>query len=452
MWLRLASLSLLLCLWPLPCPGAEGVLRGLQQWRGEVLLAAALEVAPEAVLEIAPGTRVRVQDAGTRFLVRGRLLVRGSETEPVEFDAPAGWGGIEFVEADQGSLIEYARFKGARLGISVIAVAPALRHNRFEGCEVGIDLSREADSLVEANVFEQNHVGLRISMHSSPRVLNNRFVGQKKSGIETSNDSRGQIEGNFFSRNNYGLALQQKFSGEVRRNEFRDNRTGLFSYQTQNATLIEDNLFEGNGSGIQAFSFSYPTIRDNRFIGNATALSNDQFGSALVEYNLFRDNGTAIHNNRKSSPGIRNNQFIGNGRALFCDYSSYPEVKHNNFEANPVGAELGIYQSADWERRAGSKALILQQAQSRGSRNPLLAKAPETFPEELDLSGNWWGQQTVRLQEAGTDANLEMFFDRRDKPEVTYPGYGDQRYRLDRIVYAPWLQEPVADAGPRRVP
>lgn len=452
MWSRLPEIVLLLCLWPTLAWGTAREIRQDQRWSGQVELCEPLLVAQGVVLEIEAGTQIRVLDASARLLVRGRLLVLGSEASPVRFSAPDQWLGIEFIEAEPGSRIEHARFEGCSQAVSVIAASPVLMHNRFEHCGVGIRLLREAHSLVEANYFSQNRIGLEVSMRSAPRVVNNRFFKQQKSGIETSNDSRGLIEGNLFEDNAYGVALQQKFVGEIRGNQFRNNQTGLFSYQTQNASLIENNLFQGNQSGLTAISFSYPTVRNNRFIDNRMAISNDQFGSALIEYNLFQGNGTAIFNNRKSSPGIRNNQFIGNERALVCDYSSYPEVKRNNFGDNRIAAELGMYQSADWEHRAGSKELVRQEALSRGSRNPLLEQAPTRFSDALDLSGNWWSGETARLREAGADANLEMFFDRRDKSEVKYPGYGDQSYQLDRIVYAPWLEAPVSDAGPKVAP
>ena len=178
------------------------------------------------------------------------------------------------------------------------------------------------------------------------------------------------------------------------------------------------------------------------------AVRNDQYGSPLLENNLFRGNQTALYNYRKSNPKVVRNQFEENQLALFCDFSSYPEVKQNNFVSNTMGVELGIYQSADWEKRSGSKAIMQREALARKSQNPLLAKAPTEFRDAVDVSDNWWGEQNALLAEAGKDGNVAIFHDRRDQPKVTYEGYGPESYRLDRVHYTPWLELPVPDAGP----
>jgi hypothetical protein len=115
-----------------------------------------------------------------------------------------------------------------------------------------------------------------------------------------------------------------------------------------------------------------------------------------------------------------------------------------------MAVELGIYQSADWEKRAGSKGIVQQEAAARKSQNPLLPQAPTEFSDVVDVSGNWWGDDTARLAAAGKDGNVSFFFDRKDKPKVTYEGYGAESYALDRVVFSPWLTAPVRDAGPQK--
>ncbi len=452
MWHRVSNLILLLCLFPCLGWGAPQVIKAKQRWSGSVELDRPLQVAPGAVLEISAGTQVKVLSETSKLTVRGRLLVLGSEAEPVVFSTPPQWQGIEFVEAEAYSRIEHARFFNCQQGISLIATSPRLRHNSFEDCEVGVQLLRESNTLLESNRFINNRFGLKVSMRSAPKVINNRFERNQQVAMEVSNNSRGLIEGNLFSDNVLGLSLQRTFAGKVRGNQFRNNEIGLYSYQSKNTPSIENNLFQGNEVGLSAFTFSYPAVRNNRFIDNQTAINNDQFGSALVEFNLFRNNDTAIYNNRKSNPQVKNNQFEGNELVLFCDYSSYPQVKQNNFIDNKTVAKLGIYQSADWEKRVGSKKLVRKESMARKSQNPLLDQAPTEFSDRVDLSGNWWGELTDKMIAAGADANLEILYDRRDKRQVSYPGFGDGSYLLDQIDYAPWLEQQVDDAGPQESP
>lgn len=447
MWFRTFNFLLLCCLLPLPV-GATLSIEGEQQWQGKIKINETVKVAPGAVLTIAAGSLIELSNPKAKIGVRGRLLVLGSAEQPVVFKSVAKWQGIEFVEAENGSKIEHAVFSECAQGISIIATSPQLRSNSFSNCDVGVQLLRESQSLIEQNIFTNNLLGLKIGMRSNPKVVNNSFSGQQE-GVQISNGSIGVLEGNHFSANQVGISLQRKFDGIIAQNRFEKNQIGIYSYQTRNTPLIEANEFLENEQAILAFSFSYPAVRNNRFIGNGTALKSDQFGSAQVTHNLFLNNGTALFNNRKSDPQVQQNRFEGNDLALFCDYSSYPTVKKNNFISNKVVLELGDYQSADWETRAGSKPLLQKQAQARGSRNPLLADAPTQFNDRVDVSGNWWGPNTADLQQAGGDANLGFFIDRLDKPAVSYPGYGDERYQLDLIVYAPWLEAPVSDAGPQ---
>jgi hypothetical protein len=190
-------------------------------------------------------------------------------------------------------------------------------------------------------------------------------------------------------------------------------------------------------------------VEQNSFNNNDIAIRNDQYGSPRVTHNLFRGNKTALYNYRKSNPVVEKNVIEQSELAFFCDYSSYPMVKNNNLARNKMGVELGIYQSADWEKRSGSKTIMQEQAAARQSQNPLLAKAPSEFRDYVDVGGNWWGEATPQLKAGG---NVAIFFDRRDKERVSYEGFGPDSYRLDEVRYTPWLETPVRDAGLQRVP
>ena len=197
------------------------------------------------------------------------------------------------------------------------------------------------------------------------------------------------------------------------------------------------------------YAFAYPAIEDNRFIDNEMAIRNDQYGSPLVSHNLLSGNKTAIYNYRKSNPTIENNIIEKSELAIFCDYSSYPKVRQNNFSDNTMAVELGIYQSADWEKRSGSKPLMQKEAIARQSKNQMLSQAPTKFNDVVDVSGNWWGTSTAEMKKAGAGANLPFFHDRLDKEWVTYEGFGPDSYRIDSIVFYPWLNKPVEKIGPR---
>ncbi len=448
MWLRILSLIFLIQLSLIGFVFAETISDEIS-WQGEVRLSEPVQVAKGAVLTLKAGTRVIVSDPQLTLTIQGRLLINGTAQAPVLFETARGWKGISFIEAESGSHIVQARFSDCEQALGVIATSPLIKESEFRGCKAAIKLLRESSAEIRDNRFDGNDLGLGIEMRSSPLVVGNSFYRHKKSGISASNSSRGQIEDNIFVDNEQGLSIIQKYPDLVRGNRFEQNRVGLYCYQTQNTPRIEGNTFLENEHALVNFSFSFPEVRNNLFQKNQTAVQNDQFGSALIERNLFEKNRTALYNNRKSNPKVRQNKFIENELAFFVDYSSYPLVKQNNFEKTGEGARLGIYQSADWEKRSGSKQLVMKNAMQRGSKNNLLQQAPESFTDIVDLSGNWWGEKNAQLGEADEEANLDFFYDRHDKEMVVYEGFGPDSYRLDEIRFLPLLQQPVAGAGPQ---
>lgn len=455
MWLRRQLNSLFLAVFiPLIVVGIGHAreLNGQERWSGTVALKEPVQVMPGGTLTIAAGTRVTVKDPQARISVQGRLLVEGSKAAPVVFDGVAGWEGIEFMEAPPDSRVRWAEFRAAVAAISSFSTNFRVENSTFRDSEFGVRLWRESSPVIVDSLFENNQIGVANEMKSGAEIRGNRFIGHSRSAVLASHGSRGVVADNHFEKNKQALTLLQQYPDRVTGNRFIDNETGIYATQTQSSPVIERNHFERNRYAVLNFSFAYPTIRNNHFIGNVTAVHNDQYGSPLVEHNLFRENETALYNYRKSNPKVRLNIFEKNDLALYCDFSAYPQIRDNNFLGNAMGVKLGIYQSADWEKRNGSKKIMQRESLERKSQNPLLAKAPETFDDFVDVSGNWWGEETKQIARAGANGNLDFIHDRHDQPEVTYPDYGPGVYKLDRVHFAPWLEKPVANTGVQKLP
>jgi nitrous oxidase accessory protein NosD len=451
MWHRKVHISLVTTFAILMLTGGHGLakeLTGKVHWSGQVKLQEPVVVMPKAILVIAPGTQIVATTAEVKISVRGKIESQGTSAAPILFTGKSGWQGVEFMEGANGSELTWTEFESAAAAISSFATDFKVTNGTFRNNEYGIKLLRESNPVITASSFEDNQVGVANEMKSNAEIRDSRFKNHGRTAVLASHNSKGVIDGNTFVGNKQGITLLQRYPDRISNNSFIENEVGIYGNQTQSTPLIEQNYFEKNGSGILNFSFAYPVIRNNRFIDNKTAIHNDQYGSPLVEKNLFRDNETALYNYRKSNPKVQLNSFEKNDLALFCDFSAYPEVKDNHFLGNKTGVKLGIYQSADWEKRSGSKKIMQRQATERQSQNPLLAKAPETFNDFVDVSGNWWGDDTAHLEAAGKDGNSELFYDRHDEPEVTYKNYGPGVYSLDRVVFSPWLKEPVGGVGP----
>jgi len=418
-------------------------------WMKEVTVAETVRVPQGSRLVIRPGTVVRVTDPTAQLDISGVLVASGTATAPIRFASPKGWQGISFVEAEQGSTFTSVRFADAETAISSIATDFKVADSDFRDCGSAIKLLRESAPQITGNRFENNDMAVDNEMKSAPTILDNLFTGHRKTAILASHNSRGRIAGNRFEKNEQGIGLLQTYPDEIANNTFVDNRVALYCNQTKNSPRITGNRFERNEMALVNYSFAYPAIEDNVFLDNKTAIRNDQYGSPLISHNLFRGNGTAIYNYRKSNPVLENNLIEKSELALFCDYSSYPTVKNNNFIDNRMGVELGIYQSADWEKRSGSKSLMQKEAAARQSKNAMLSQAPTHFEDIVDVSGNWWGDASAKMTLAAEGENLPFFHDRLDKEWVTYEGFGSDRYRIDLVVFKPLLNKRVTAVGPR---
>lgn len=417
------------------------------RWSGEIRLDAPLNVAKGVVLELAPGTVVRPSVPGARIVVHGAVQVLGTATQPVFFDAPAGWQGIELSETGMPSSFVFAEFKGADVAISSSRARFTVQHSRFRDCTVAVRLVRESFPLVEDSIFDGNQIGIASETKSVATIRRNLFRGHHKSAILASHGSRGTIEKNRFEQNVQGIAMLQNYPDTVLNNTFIGNQTAVYCHQTQDSPDITGNTFVENVLAVANVSFASPRIRNNTFVDNETAIHNDQLGAAQIRHNLFRGNKTAIYNYRKSHPVVENNLLEENGLALFCDYSSYPVVHRNNFRNNRMGVKLGIYQSGAWEKRFGGQ-IAAQQDAARKTRTPRKVEGVTEVRDAVDVSLNWWGDDTAKLKRAGAEGNLEMFHDRMDQPAVVYEGFGPESYALDVIRYTPWLNAPVVDSGP----
>ncbi|PLX77926.1 MAG: hypothetical protein C0615_04625 [Desulfuromonas sp.] len=447
-----SCILLVACLFTFLCAGlavAQNLPAGETVWQENVQLDQPLNIPRGSRLLVRPGVEITVASPSAKITISGILAIEGRAKSPVVVTGIEGWQGIHFIEAEKGSVIRHAHFHNGETALSSVATDFEVTDAHFSGWVTAIKLLRESNPLIERNRFEENDMAIDNEMKSVPLIRDNLFKGQHKTAILASHNSRGEIRGNRFEGNEQGIGLLQTYQDRIVDNIFIENRIGLYCNQTKNTPMIKGNRFEKNEVAIVNYAFAYPAIEDNSFIDNKMAVRNDQYGSPRLVYNLFRGNETAIYNYRKSNPVIENNRIEKSGVALYCDYSSYPRVKQNNFSDNRLAVELGIYQSADWEKRSGSKKLMQKEAQARNSRNTMLDRAPETFNDIVDVSGNWWNDKTSTLQQAEKGQNLDLFYDRLDKEWVTYEGFGPESYRIDLVGYRPWLEAPVAAVGPR---
>lgn len=407
-----------------------------QRWQGSVELDRPVLVAVGVRLEIAPGTLIKVASKKAEIKVEGSLLALGLSGEPIRFEAPHGWTGIELFQSAELSRFEHVRIEGAESGIVSSLSRFEVKQSLFRGCNTAIKLDRQSDSLIVQSEFLNNQTAIDIGTRSHGVLRGNLFSGND-TAVVASHNSTGAVSDNNFVGNQQGVYLQHLFPGTLSGNSFEGNVTAIVCDQTMASPLIAENRFIGNGKGIVSLLASKPQVQSNLFRDNGIALVNNQLGSPVVEANLFVANRLAIKSERRSSPRVEQNQFEQNDLVLFCDYLSYPKVKQNNFISNTMAVKLGDHQSADMEKQGVTDGQLEKMLAASGRKGKRAVFHPA--PGIVDVSLNWWDPQVEK-------SVAEYFFDRSQEKWVLDDTTGE-RYLRDEISYRPWLQYPVADAG-----
>jgi len=412
------------------------------------LLEGNVTVAGEGVLILEAGARLRVAPDAA-LTVQGTLRVDGSEDNPVEISSAEGttWKGITLLTGAKGVII-HGRILRAEKGISVLAARLEISMTTITGSETGIHLVREAEADIKGVTFKDNKVGLAAEMRSTGEISGCLFEGNNI-GLGIASGAKPLVKGNRFFRNDMGVQVLQRFPGKIEGNNFEGNKVGIRLYQNGPDTVVERNRFVDNSdAAVLALSYTSPVIRNNYMAGGKYGIYATQFSSPLIEDNEIRDMALAVHLNKKNVSRFQGNVVADSRIGMFYDFSSYPLIRDNLFSGNGKHLKLGKFQSSDWESRAGSKNYVLETAARQGSRNPRLGQGPKEFPQAVDATGNWWDEKTFKeMIEKGGDADISTLYDGHDLPEVTYEGFGEESYLLDKILYLPALETEPETAG-----
>ncbi len=423
-------------------------IQGSVRMSGNMDLTGTVTVEKEGILIIEKGSHINA-GKDSAIIVFGKLEITGTVKERVIIKGRENtqWKGISFYSGSKGE-ITGSDILDAKTALTILAADVSVGSSLIKGSKTGAYLANEAISEFNGVRFESNQVGIAAELKSRSQITGCTFV-QNKVGIGVASGALPQIINNRFQENEFGIQVRQRFPGVIQGNVLVKNDVGIRLYQNGPDTVVEKNLFlENRQSAVVAESFSSPKIMNNRIKGGRFGIFASQFSSPVIRNNSLSRLEEAIHLNKKNVSVIRDNVLSRSDVGIFFDFSSYPVVKNNFFDRNSKHIKLGRFQSSHWEASAGSKKYIMANASRIGSRNPRLAESSDDFPETIDATGNLWDKKTLReIDQKGPDANISTLFDGYDLNEVTYEGFGDKKYRIDKVRYVPMLSDPEEKIG-----
>jgi hypothetical protein len=282
-------------------------------WSGRVLIKGVLTIAPQATLNISPGTEIAfVPDpdalAEGTLLVKGRIAAHGTAGNKILFKASTketisdSWRGVIVLGSEKNNVFEHCRIEGATVGLDAIYSTISVRNTFFLSCGTGVRLQNalfqargggvsgsdlgyalmDGESDIRDVSFANNSCGLFVS-HGSLSVKGCSFSGNTGRAIE-SVSSKISVSGASFAKNGTGLSLADS-EGAVEGSRIVENREYGVQLIRSRIKIFGNLIFMNTGIGIQSDS------------GGSAAWDNNISLNGLYDfYNAGSEEFTAIAN------------------------------------------------------------------------------------------------------------------------------------------------------------
>jgi len=247
---------------------------------GKVLIRGVLTIAPQATLNVSPGTILsfvpdsKGQQEGA-LVVQGRIAARGTADKVIVFRAATtdisqdAWRGIIALGSEKNNLFEFCRIEGATVGLDSIFSTISMKNTFIVSCRTGIRLQGslfqalgggvsssyqgyalgDSESYLRDVACSNNNKGLFLS-GGSLSVKGSFFSGNTGRALEAV-DSKIKIYGATFSKNGTGLALAGS-EGTIAASKIVENREYGLQLTNSRMKIFGNRIFMNTGIGIMA--------------------------------------------------------------------------------------------------------------------------------------------------------------------------------------------------------
>ncbi|MDD2336500.1 MAG: right-handed parallel beta-helix repeat-containing protein [Geobacteraceae bacterium] len=253
---------------------------------GKVLISGVLTIAPQATLNIVPGTVISfVPDKNSNhegaLVVQGRIAAVGIADKMIVFKAATldtsqdSWRGIIVLGSEKNNLLDYCRIEGASVGLDSIFSTISLKNTSILSCGIGIRIQGSLFQAIGGSVSDSEVGYVLIDSEASLRDV---FCSDNTKGILLSRGSL-SVKGSSFSRNT-SCALEAVDSKiKVFGATFSKNGTGL-ALSGSEGTIEASKIVENREYGLQ-LAHSRMKISGNRiFMNTGVGIMSDTGDSA----------------------------------------------------------------------------------------------------------------------------------------------------------------------------
>ena len=209
-----------------------------------------------------------------------------------------------------------------------------------------VHIYTSADSVIDNNIFENNHFGIYVQrglrvLISNNKITTNRGTSEENigDGIHLLGSREIWVKNNYISGHKDGIYLEKNAKCFVFHNLSRHNLRYGLHFMFSNDSVYTGNVFDNNEAGVAVMYAMNVSMYDNKFINNwgdsVFGLLLKEISYSKIKGNTFQNNTTAIFADGATKIDFYNNQFENNGWAIKINSNCMEnKVIRNNFINN----------------------------------------------------------------------------------------------------------------------
>ena len=209
-----------------------------------------------------------------------------------------------------------------------------------------VHIYTSADSVIDNNIFENNHFGIYVQrglrvLISNNKITTNRGTSEENigDGIHLLGSREIWVKNNYISGHKDGIYLEKNAKCFVFHNLSRHNLRYGLHFMFSNDSVYTGNVFDNNEAGVAVMYAMNVSMYDNKFINNwgdsVFGLLLKEISYSKIKGNTFQNNTTAIFADGATKIDFYNNQFENNGWAIKINSNCMEnKLMRNNFVNN----------------------------------------------------------------------------------------------------------------------
>lgn len=209
-----------------------------------------------------------------------------------------------------------------------------------------VHIYTSADSVIDNNIFENNHFGIYVQrglrvLISNNKITTNRGTSEENigDGIHLLGSREIWVKNNYISGHKDGIYLEKNAKCFIFHNLSRHNLRYGLHFMFSNDSVYTGNVFDNNEAGVAVMYAMNVSMYDNKFINNwgesVFGLLLKEISYSKIKGNTFQNNTTAIFADGATKIDFYNNQFENNGWAIKINSNCMEnKLMRNNFVNN----------------------------------------------------------------------------------------------------------------------